>query len=168
MNTMKSAMAKIAEANKANVELASERVELGLAQDMAAYATRIQKASSTLADMEKNIKALKAQYDGFIGEAGTRASAILRLQNAAEQAYEVNKKQYAGLAKQAASSMQQFEAAAKEMGLKPDTSAEYKKLSTAISGNGFKSLENIDSKGYFFNSVDAAKSQLLSLLARIK
>jgi hypothetical protein len=64
--------------------------------------------------------------------------------------------------------MQQFEAAAKEMGLKPDSSSEYKKLATAMAGNGFKALENIDNKNYFFNATDASKSQLLALLAKIK
>ena len=167
MNTMKSVMARMAEANQA-VELASQKVELGLAQDMVAYATRISKASGTLAEMEKNINALKGQYDGFIGDAGARTSAILRLQNATEQAYNVNKKQYAGLSQQAANAMKEFEAAAKQMGLKPDSSTEYKKLANAMAGNGFKSLQNIDNKNYFFNSTESSKTQLLSLLAKIK
>ena len=168
MNTMKNVMAKVAIIETERVELASERIELGLAQDMAGYATRIAKASGTLGDMEKNINALKAEYNGLIGEAGKRASTILRLQKATEDAYNFNKKQYASVAKNAMTTMQQFEAAAKEMGLKPDTSTEYKKLATAMAGNGFKALENIDNKNYFFNATDASKSKLLALLAKIK
>jgi len=165
MNTMKSVMAKMAEANEA-LELASQKIELGLAQDMTAYATRISKASSTLADMEKNIAALRKEYIALSGEAGTRASAIMRLEKATQDAYNFNKKQYAGLAKNATDSMKKFEVTAKEMGLKPDTSAEYKKLASAMAGNGFKALENLDNRNYFFD--DSAKNQLLSTLARIK
>ena len=168
MNTIKNVMAKVAKIETERVELASERVELGLAQDMVAYATRIQKASLYLADMEKNINALKSQYEGFIADAGKRTSTIIRLQSATEQAYNFNKKQYAGVAKRAAAAMKEFEAAAQQMGLKPDTSAEYKKLAAAMTGNGFKALENIDSRSYFFNSTEAAKTQLLSSLAKIK
>jgi hypothetical protein len=64
--------------------------------------------------------------------------------------------------------MQQFEAAAKQMGLKPDSSAEYKKLAKAMEGNAFKSIQNIDNKNYFFNSTESAKTQLMSVLAKIK
>jgi hypothetical protein len=149
MNTMKNVMAKVAIIETERVELASERIELGLAQDMAGYATRIAKASGTLGDMEKNINALKAEYNGLIGEAGKRASTILRLQKATEDAYNFNKKQYASVAKNAMTS-------------------EYKKLATAMAGNGFKALENIDNKNYFFNATDASKSKLLALLAKIK
>lgn len=166
MNTTKSVYNRLFSEDK--VELASERIELGLAQDMTAYATRIAKASGTLGDMEKNINALKAEYNGLIGEAGRRASTILRLQKATEDAYNFNKKQYAGVAKNAMTTMQQFEAAAKEMGLKPDSSSEYKKLANAMAGNGFKALENIDNKNYFFNATDASRTQLLALLAKIK
>jgi hypothetical protein len=162
---MKSVMAKMAEANEA-LELASQKVELGLAQDMTAYATRISKAGDTLSFMEKNIAALKQEYIALNKEAATRASAINRLEKATQDAYNLNKKQYAGLAKSALTTMQQFETTAKEMGLKPDTSAEYKKLASAMAGKGYKALENIDNRNYFFD--DAAKNQLLSTLAKIK
>ena len=61
-----------------------------------------------------------------------------------------------------------FKTFIKEMGLKPDSSSEYKKLANAMSGNGFKALENIDNKNYFFNATDASRTQLLALLAKIK
>jgi hypothetical protein len=165
MNTQKSIYEKLFK-NEQATELANQKVELGLAQDMTAYATRISKASGTLGDMEKNIAALRKEYIALSGEAGTRASAIMRLEKATQDAYNFNKKQYAGLAKNATDSMKKFEATAKEMGLKPDTSAEYKKLASAMAGNGFKALENLDNRNYFFD--DSAKNQLLSTLARIK
>jgi hypothetical protein len=168
MNTMKNVMAKVAKIENEKVELAAERVELGLAQDMVGYATRIGKASLNIAEMEKNIAALRQEYLILNNEAGKRASTILRLQTATEQAYNINKKQYANVAKNATNTMQQFEAAAKQMGLKPDSSAEYKKLAKAMEGNAFKSIQNIDNKNYFFNSTESAKTQLMSVLAKIK
>ena len=165
---MKNVMAKVAIIETERVELASERIELGLAQDMVAYATRIGKASLYLSEMEKNIAALRQEYIVLGNEAGKRASTIIRLQKATEDAYNFNKKQYANVAKNATDTMQKFETTAKEMGLKPDSSAEYKKLATAMNGNGFKSLVNIDNKNYFFNALEASRNQLMSSLSKIK
>jgi hypothetical protein len=63
---------------------------------------------------KKTLMLSKQSIIGLIGEAGKRASAILRLQKATEDAYNFNKKQYASVAKNAMTTMQQFESAAKE------------------------------------------------------
>lgn len=70
MNTMKSAMAKIAEVNKSNVELASERVELGVVEDIAKMLNdantilkTLQSDKPLLQNADKAIAAAKANAD---------------------------------------------------------------------------------------------------------
>jgi MoaA/NifB/PqqE/SkfB family radical SAM enzyme len=93
MNTMKSVMARMAEANKA-LELASHKIELGAAEDLAKAKGELDAIMKQLAN--EKVK-LKTSDDGIAKEAA--AKIVKDSQVAADKAYAASEKYTASVSK---------------------------------------------------------------------
>lgn len=95
MNTMKSTMAKIAEVNKA-LELASHKVSLGAAEDLAKAKGELDAIMSQLANEKAK---LKTSDDGIAKAKEAAAKIVKDSQVAADKAYAASEKYTASVSK---------------------------------------------------------------------
>ena len=94
MNTMKSAMAKIAEANKTNVELASERVELGVVEDIAAASAKAKQISNDLFDAVDKADNMQIELNKLQTEFQKQVATVKKLYPTAEKYQQAEDKLY--------------------------------------------------------------------------
>jgi hypothetical protein len=173
MNTTKSIYNKLFSESKSvsekkEIQLSNHEIALSLATDMVGYTKAIAKGNTDVLSMNKNIFTLKGEYAALAKLVNEKVATISRLQKSVSSEYDTNKKALLGKGKFALNLKKKFEDSAKEMGLNPSTSAEYKALVDAINNNMWLSIMNIENKDYFFKDSDAAYNDLTSAVAKIK